>query len=488
MKPELLLQKVEEAGVCLSSEAFEVLQGLPEEEVERILELLREELIITPEAISRLREGPKESLEVPPPKEPEPRAREPGTAKVKVLRDITGQSNCKGELKDFVNLFRDRFQRLSAMLRSRPNLSSCVPLSALPRVEPGEEVRVVGMVSEKRETPKGHLVIELEDLTGRASVWAFKSGEVMAQAREVIPDEVIGVVGRLSERSGRLPSIFAREILWPEFPQREWKGAGEPVCAAFISDLHIGSQMFLEGIFRRFLAWLRGEGTEGERELAERVRYLFIAGDIVDGIGIYPFQEKELAIPDIFKQYEYAAELLSQIPERITVVISPGNHDAVRAAEPQPAIPKEVAGRFYELGYQMVGNPCLLEVEGIRVLMYHGRSFDDLATVLGMDRHKPVSMMKALLRRRHLSPFYGGKTALAPENPDLMVVEEPPDIFHCGHLHVFEQAAYRGVLFLNSGTFQGTTAYMRKQGINPTPGYVPVVDLQTGKLTVMHFA
>jgi DNA polymerase II small subunit len=488
MKPELLIQKVAEAGACLSSEAFQLLQEMPEEEVERILELLSEELIITPEAISRLREGPKEEPlpEMPPrPLEPRPQA---VTARLKVLKDITGQSNCRGELKDFVSLFRDRFQRLSAMLRNRPNLGSCIPLSALPRMEPGEEVRVVGMVSEKRETPKGHLVIELEDLTGRASVWAFKSGEVMAQAREVIPDEVIGVVGRLSERGGRLPSIFAREILWPEFPQREWKGAEEPVCAAFISDLHIGSQMFLEGLFRRFVSWLRGEGKEGERELAERVRYLFIAGDIVDGIGIYPSQEKELAIPDIFKQYEYAAELLSQIPERITVVICPGNHDAVRAAEPQPAIPKEVAGRFYELGYQMVGNPCTLEVEGVRVLMYHGRSFDDLATLLGMDRHKPTSMMRALLRRRHLSPFYGGKTALAPENPDLMVVEEPPDIFHCGHVHIFEQTIYRGVLLLNSGTFQAMTAYMRKQGINPTPGFVPVVDLQTGKLTVMQFA
>lgn len=477
MKPELLVQKVVEAGSCLSFEAFKLLQQLPEEEVERILSQLSGEVIITPEAISKLLTLNVEEKEKPP-------ASRPGARTVRVLRDVTGQSNCRGEVKDFVNLFQDRFQKISAMLRSRPRLNSATPLSGLLRMEPGEEVKVIGMVTEKRETQKG-LVIELEDLTGRALVWVFKN-ELLSVAREVIPDEVIGVVGKLSERSGRLPYINATEILWPELPQVEWKGPEEPIYAVFISDLHIGSQMFLEEIFNKFLSWLRGEGKM--REVAEKVRYVFIAGDLVDGIGIYPKQEKELLIPDIFKQYEYAAELLSRIPEHITVIISPGNHDAVRSAEPQPAIPREVAGRLYDLGYQMVGNPCMLEVEGIKILMYHGRSFDDLASILGMDRHKPVGMMETLLRRRHLSPFYGGKTALAPENLDYMVIDEVPNILHCGHLHVFGCDTKRGTILINSGTFQGMTAYMRKQGIEPTPGYVPVVNLQTGETKVMHFA
>lgn len=479
MKPELLLQKVVEAGSCLTSEAFEILQQLPEEEVERILNQLSGE-IITPEVISKFMTKPEreEKREVqvtrPPPKE------------IRILLDVTTQGSCRGEIKDFVNLFQDRFQRIGGMLKNRPRLSSAIPLSNLTKMEPGDEVQVIGMVVEKRETQKG-LVIELEDPTGAASIWVFK-GELLSTAREVIPDEVIGVVGKVSSRSGKLPYINASEILWPEFPQMsEWKGATEPVYAAFISDLHIGSQMFLEQVFRRFLSWLRGE-TPRKKEVAEKVRYLFVAGDVVDGIGIYPRQERELLIPDIFKQYEYAAELLSKIPEHIKVVICPGNHDAVRAAEPQPAIPKEVAGRFYDMGFLMVGNPCLLEVEGVKVLMYHGRSFDDLATVLGMDRKNPIGMMKALLRKRHLSPFYGGKNALAPENRDFMVIEEIPQILHCGHLHVFGYETNKGVLLLNSGTFQGMTAYMRKQGIEPTPGYVPVVNLQTGELVVMHFA
>ena len=478
MKPELLLQKVVEAGSCLSLEAFKLLQQLPEEEVDRILNQLSGEVIITPEVISKFMPQPVEKKEAPP---PAPRIE---SAEVKILRDVTGQSNCRGEVKDFVSLFLDRFQRVSTILKSRPRLGSAIPLSNLLRMEPGEEAAVIGIVSEKRETQKG-LVIELEDPTGRALVWVFKS-ELLTAAREVIPDEVIGVVGKLSERSGRHPYVNASELFWPEFPQVEWKGAEEPVYAAFISDLHIGSQMFLEEVFERFVSWLKGEGKL--KEVAEKVRYIFIAGDLVDGIGIYPRQEKELLIPDIFKQYEYAAELLSRIPEHITIIISPGNHDAVRSAEPQPAIPKEVAGRLYELGYQMVGNPCLLEVEGIKVLMYHGRSFDDLATLLGMDRHKPVSMMETLLRRRHLSPFYGGKTALAPENRDFMVIDEVPHILHCGHLHVFGCEKKKGLILVNSGTFQAMTAYMRKQGIEPTPGYVPVVNLQTAEVKVMHFA
>jgi len=482
LKPEDLLQKAMNAGLCLTPEALAFLKELPPDKADAVMNQLSGQIFVTQEVVSELlrrEEGvPQQVSPALPPAKPA----------VRILKDITGKSSCRGELKDFISLFRDRFQRLASVLKSRPALNPTVPLSSLPRMEPGEEVRVIGMVADKRETPQGHIVVELEDPAGRASVWIFKSSELTSSAREILPDEVLGVIGRVRESWGGSPSIFAREILWPELHPRAWEGPEEPVYAVFISDLHIGSQMFLESTFRKFLSWLKGEGEGKLRELAEGVRYLLIAGDVTDGIGIYPQQERELAIADIFKQYEYAAELLSEIPDHITVIISPGNHDAVRAAEPQPAIPKEVAGRFYELGYQMVGNPCVLDLEGIRVLMYHGRSFDDLATVLGMPRDKPTNMMRMLLRKRHLSPFYGGKTALAPENQDLMVVDEPPNIFHCGHAHIFGESEYKGMLLLNSGTFQGRTSYMRKQGINPTPGYVPVVNLQNGKVTVLHFA
>ena len=64
--------------------------------------------------------------------------------------------------------------------------------------------------------------------------------------------------------------------------------------------------------------------------LDDDINYLVIAGDVVDGIGIFPGQDKELAISDIYEQYEKAAQYLNAVPKHIKIIISPGNHDAVR--------------------------------------------------------------------------------------------------------------------------------------------------------------
>ena len=57
------------------------------------------------------------------------------------------------------------------------------------------------------------------------------------------------------------------------------------------------------------------------KKLAERIKYVVIAGDLVDGIGVYPNQIKELNIVDINEQYEVAAEMLTNLPDYIEVII-----------------------------------------------------------------------------------------------------------------------------------------------------------------------
>jgi DNA polymerase II small subunit len=44
---------------------------------------------------------------------------------------------------------------------------------------------------------------------------------------------------------------------------------------------------------------------------------------------------------------------------------------------------------------------------------------------------------------------------------------------------------YRGTLLINSGTWQRQTDFQRRVGLTPTPGIVPIVDLQN--LTVSPF-
>jgi DNA polymerase II small subunit len=76
---------------------------------------------------------------------------------------------------------------------------------------------------------------------------------------------------------------------------------------------------------------------------------------------------------------------------------------------------------------------------------------------------------------------------LSPENRDYLAIDRTPDIFHAGHIHVLGYCNYRGVLVVNSGGWQEQTDYMQKLGIMPTPGKVPVVNLQTLETTVFSF-
>ena len=120
--------------------------------------------------------------------------------------------------------------------------------------------------------------------------------------------------------------------------------------------------------------------------------------------------------------------------------------------------------------------------------MYHGVSLNDIIGVIpGMDNDHPEKSMKLLMQGRHLAPVYGGKTMLSPENRDHLVIERVPDIFHAGHIHVLGFCNYRGVLIINSGGWQQQTEYMEKLGLVPTPGKVPVINLQTMETVVLDF-
>jgi DNA polymerase II small subunit len=120
--------------------------------------------------------------------------------------------------------------------------------------------------------------------------------------------------------------------------------------------------------------------------------------------------------------------------------------------------------------------------------MYHGRSLDDvISTVPDMSNNAPEKAMRLLLQCRHLAPVYGGKTLLAPGSRDHLVIERVPDIFHAGHIHALGYMTYRGVLAMNSGGWQEQTDYMQRLGFTPTPGKVPVVNLQTLETTILSF-
>jgi len=403
----------------------------------------------------------------------------PGTGSLEIIKDVTGCSTCEGSISDFTAYFNDRYNALSKMLRNRREMVGTIPLNRVRKSD--SEMKLVGMVKEVRSTKNGHKMLELEDATGISLILIPKNSELIRE--EIVPDEVIGAVVKCAKNSDLL---IADELVRPETPlHRNSNRAKDPVCAAFISDIHIGSDTFLAPQWKRFTGWLRGNGTRDP--LAERVRYLVITGDAVDGIGIYPGQEQELVIRDIYKQYEALADIFKEVPDDVEIIMLPGNHDAVRPAEPQPAFP-DVIQKLFDSSVRFLGNPSTFRLEGVEVLAYHGRSMDDFVTGMqSMSYETPISMMKAMLLRRHLAPIYGERTPLAPEARDWMVIDTVPDIFVTGHVHGLGVERWRNIILINSSAWQGQTSFQKKHNFVPDPAKVPVVDLQSGRWKVMDF-
>jgi len=338
-----------------------------------------------------------------------------------------------------------------------------------------ESCTIMGLVMDVKTTTNGHRLVEIEDPTSSIPVLFHKERPNFSEAETLVPDEVVGVKGTLSG-DGRL--FFAEQLFRPDIPltHSPFKSSS-PGQAVLISDTHVGSDTFLDEAWNRFADWLSDSD----------VSYLLIAGDLVDGIGVYPNQEQELTIKNIYEQYEVFGSMLQGLPSRIQIIISPGNHDVVRAAEPQPAIPPEFTANFPG-NCIMVENPALVSLQGVRVQMYHGRSIDDFISLIpGASYENVAPMMMGMLQRRHLAPTYGKRTPIAAGTEDHLIIDPVPEVLHTGHVHIMGITEYRGVLCVNSGTWQAQTAFQKQMNITPTPARAVLLDLQTLNSRVMDF-
>jgi len=405
-----------------------------------------------------------------------------GELSVEIEGDVTGRSTGTGEYADFVSVFRDRYDQLAGNLRGRVNHRPTGAVEAMPG---GEEAAIVGMVADIRSTTGGHWLIDLEDTNGTFPVIVLKDREITDLVEELLLDEVIAVEGTLSEDNGDGDGIlFVDDIYFPEVPRtHEPSTADRPVKAALISDIHVGSREFMAGAWSRFADWLHTPEAQG-------IEYLLIAGDMVEGVGVYPDQDEELEVIDIYDQYELFSEYLKEVPGDMEIVMIPGNHDAVRLAEPQPAFDDELRGIMSAHDARFSGNPSTVTMEGVSVLLYHGVSLDEVIAELPEEQasyEEPHKAMFQLLKKRHVAPQYGGHTRIAPEERDYLVIEEVPDVFHAGHVHKTGFGKYHEVLTINSGCWQAQTDFQQSVNIDPDAGFAPIVDLQTLDLTVRDF-
>ncbi|MCH2427765.1 MAG: metallophosphoesterase [Candidatus Thalassarchaeum sp.] len=411
-------------------------------------------------------------------------------SEIEIHFDITGKSTTEGTLGDMQSCFRSRLSQIRNIMISqrvlprRPINNSEAWRNRQRHNSKDYEITIVGLVSEVRWARSGSLMFDVEDETTRIGCILKPPSDASPlhpSMDGLMDDEIVGVSGNFLSGE-RDTKFFVRDIHKPPLGNHSKAQAGNAsaVSAAFLSDVHLGSKTFLTSQWGKMIHWFNND------PLARTVKYFVLSGDGVDGVGIYPGQERHLTIKDLFKQYSELARMLEEIPDWVDVVMLPGNHDAVRPAEPQPALDPEVQQDYSNTVF--VGNPCDFSLHGVRVLSYHGKSIDDfVATLRSVTYSRPEMAMKAMLERRHLAPSWGGKTPLSPEPEDRLVIPVIPDIFVTGHVHGHFVGNHKGTTMVHSSTWQDQTDFQRMLGFQPKPCVLTVVNLHTYATASINF-
>ena len=391
-----------------------------------------------------------------------------------ILSDPTDKITSAEGVEGYGKLFVSRFNKLKQIMSDRPESKKVREIASIKSITKiDDELFVWGLVTD-RKSDRNITKITLEDPTGSMEVVAFE-GNLKDTADTLLMDQFV-MFRIIPAKNG---GFFAKEIFLPDIPEHTTNRSKTETYAVFLSDLHVGSKYFMEQELQDLIGWISSADP-----IARKIRFIVIGGDLIEGVGVFPNQEKTLNQFTTEAQLKKSFEVLDKIPKHIKVFLISGNHDAGRKALPQPAIPKMYNSQLWDReNFFMLGNPSMVSLNGVKVLMYHGQSIDDVVrTTPGVSYDKPAAVMRHFLKARHMSPIYGSRTPIAPETEDMMVIDDIPDIFHSGHVHFVGLDMYKGVLIVNSGAWQRQTDFQESVGITPTPGMAIIVNLQTMKV------
>ena len=381
-----------------------------------------------------------------------------------ILRDPTKFIGPYAEAVGYIHLFKNRYDKMMEIVRTRPDFYQIERLGNIKGSLGGRKVsaKVAGfVVSKKIGTDFG--AVTLEDDSGYMRVMC--AGDIRRKLEEFLLDEMV-----LAEVESLPKGYYAKGLSHLDIPERAKNLCPAEVCVMFLSDLCLGTPDFDSQAFERLLGWLNGDF--GELDIVSKVKYVVLNGGLIDD----PMGRGDLRESEIESHYDRLADYIGKIKRAVRVFVLPGESDATRRALPQPAVLRKYAKRLYGMNNViMLGNPSVIQLHGVNVLLFHGQSLDGVMAQLGSrGPMKPSVGIRALLRARHLAPTYGQGVPIAPEREDLLVVDEVPDIVHCGHLGKPDDDMYRGTLMIS------TPKWIRvNHGVEGESGKAALVDLST---------
>ncbi|MFA5745321.1 MAG: DNA-directed DNA polymerase II small subunit [archaeon] len=405
--------------------------------------------------------------------------------------DVTGKKLSQGSVDDFLSLFTDKYNTLSEIIKKRVDFSFQTINDAKKEVK-NKEVHIIGMVLDKRITKNGNLLLTVDDPTGKVNIVVMDKPDNGNETNAVNPKEILmdNVLGFKCSVLGK-DMLIAKEIVYPDIPYITKPQTLKDDCyVVILGDTHVGSKLFREDEFNNFIEWLNGfNASDEDKKIISKIKYIIIAGDLVDGIGIYPKQYDELAITNIFEQYRVFEEFILKIPETMEIFLMPGNHDAVRVSDPQPAIPEKFMPNLYtKKNIHHLGSPTWIELEGLLFLIYHGMALHGIfGKIKDLKMDKPDLAQKELIKRRDLMPQFGEKQTFIPIEKNFLTIKEQPDVFICGHIHHHAYSKYKSCHLISTSCWQSITSFQIEMGHVPTVSKAILFNLKDQKVCIKDF-
>lgn len=416
---------------------------------------------------------------------------------INILFDYNEPSK-KITVQDFMLYFNRRLQYFTELLKTRVNMETVMRIAQLKDLyESNTEVNIIGLITDISITKNGHYIITVEDKSGQIKCFVNKDKtDMINQVQLFCLDEGIGVKGKIGKEI-----IWTDEFIIPSPPNAtELKKTEEEHYVAFLSDIHFGAKVFVDEAFQKFIDWINGQtANEKLNEIAKKVKYVIIAGDLIEGIGIYPDQGKDARILSTEGQYHETARWLSQIPKHIGIIIIPGNHDTDRLSEPQPKLPYHKAYALYNMPNTiLISNPSIVRLfendssKGLDFYIYHGGSIFYYSDKIQHLREKggakaPEEVIKFLLEKRHIAPSHGATLYIPDSQNDPLVIRKMPDFFITGHTHKLSLANYKGCTIISCGCWVEMSDYQEKMGMYPDIGKCTIVNTKTRKPQILNF-
>lgn len=206
------------------------------------------------------------------------------------------------------------------------------------------------------------------------------------------------------------------------------------------SDLHFGSKAVQITALNLFCETCKQLG----------IKHIFVPGDVVAGTRVYPGQEYDVYAHSAEEQAE---SFLANLPTGFKWYIMGGNHDYSFMKSGGHNIINSIAAQRDDIipcGFDLCDIPIM---ENVHLRMWHPKG--GVPYALSYRLQKGIEQ----IAQQELKQIANG----SKERPTIKFVA-------AGHLHTSFYARIGDITGFQSGTFEGTTNYLKRLGLNPSIG------------------